>query len=80
MGGLGELDMGTLCKELWCAFTKRTHLFNKHLQCAFKFKIMSEECKVIDSLHPTFITITVVDWVDVFIRMEYFRISNDLTL
>jgi REP element-mobilizing transposase RayT len=38
---------------------------------------MSEKYKVIDSTQPTFITITVVDWVDVFIRVEYFRILND---
>ena len=38
---------------------------------------MSEKYKVIDSMQPTFITITVVDWVDVFIRMDYFRILND---
>jgi REP element-mobilizing transposase RayT len=39
---------------------------------------MSEKYKVIDSTQPTFITITVVDWVDVFIRVEYFKILNDL--
>lgn len=38
---------------------------------------MSEKYKVVDSTQPTFITITVVDWVDVFIRIEYFRILND---
>jgi hypothetical protein len=38
---------------------------------------MSEKYKVIDSTQPTFITITVVDWVYVFIRVAYFRILND---
>jgi hypothetical protein len=36
------------------------------------FKNMSEIYKVIDSAKPTFITITVVDWIAVFIRVEYF--------
>ena len=38
---------------------------------------MSEKYKVIDSTVPTFITITVVDWVDVFIRPIYTRILDD---
>ena len=32
---------------------------------------MSEKYKVIDSTVPTFITITVVDWVDLFTRPVY---------
>lgn len=35
---------------------------------------MSHKYKVRDQTDPTFITITVVDWVDVFIRLEYYRI------
>ena len=38
---------------------------------------MSHKYKVIDQTQPTFITITVIDWVDVFVRIEYFRILND---
>jgi REP element-mobilizing transposase RayT len=38
---------------------------------------MSERYKVIDSSIPNFITITVVDWVDLFIRPSYFRIIDD---
>ena len=37
---------------------------------------MSHKYKVIDQTDPTFITITVVDWVDVFIRLEYYRILD----
>jgi len=38
---------------------------------------MSERYKVVDSSIPHFITITVVDWVDLFIRPVYFRILDD---
>ena len=37
---------------------------------------MSEKYKVIDGTQPTFITITVVDWVDVFIRQQYTKILD----
>ena len=37
---------------------------------------MSEKYKVIDCTQPTFITITVVDWVDVFIRQQYTKILD----
>src|SRR5690554_1632681 len=37
---------------------------------------MSHKYKVIDSLQPTFITLTVIDWVDVFIRSEYTKILD----
>jgi REP element-mobilizing transposase RayT len=37
---------------------------------------MSHKYKVIDSAQPTFITITVVDWVDVLIRSKYTKILN----
>ena len=38
---------------------------------------MSHKYKVIDSTKPTFVTITVIDWVDLFIRPIYFRILDD---
>ncbi|TPV35723.1 transposase [Paucihalobacter ruber] len=38
---------------------------------------MSEKYKVIDSSIPTFITITVVDWVDLFIRPVYCNILDE---
>ena len=38
---------------------------------------MSHKYKVIDSTQPNFITITVIDWVDVFIRLNYFKILNN---
>jgi REP element-mobilizing transposase RayT len=38
---------------------------------------MSQRYKVIDSTVPTFVTITIIDWVDVFIRPVYFRILDD---
>ena len=38
---------------------------------------MSEKYKVIDSTVPTFITITVVDWVDLFTRPIYCTIIDD---
>lgn len=38
---------------------------------------MSEKYKVIDSTIPTFITITVVDWVDLFIRPIYCNILDE---
>lgn len=37
---------------------------------------MSEKYKVIDSSIPTFITCTIVDWVDVFIRSEYTKVLD----
>ena len=37
---------------------------------------MSEKYKVIDSTVPTFITITVVDWVDIFVRPVYCNILD----
>jgi REP element-mobilizing transposase RayT len=38
---------------------------------------MSEKYKVIDSKAPTFITITVVDWVDLFTRPVYCNILDE---
>ena len=38
---------------------------------------MSEKYKVIDSHQPTFITLMVIDWVDVFIRPEYTKILDE---
>lgn len=38
---------------------------------------MSHRYKVLDSTQPNFITITVVDWVDVFIRLEYYKILDN---
>jgi REP element-mobilizing transposase RayT len=38
---------------------------------------MSEKYKVIDSTAPTFITITIVDWVDLFTRPVYCNILDD---
>nr|WP_309755318.1 transposase [Flavobacterium sp.] len=38
---------------------------------------MSEKYKVIDSTAPTFITITVVDWVDLFTRPLYCNILDE---
>ena len=38
---------------------------------------MSEKYKVIDSTVPTFITITVVDWVDLLVRPVYCNILDD---
>lgn len=38
---------------------------------------MSEKYKVRDSLEPHFITVTVVDWIDLFIRQEYKDIIID---
>ncbi|SDH90303.1 hypothetical protein SAMN04488062_11743 [Flavobacterium omnivorum] len=40
---------------------------------------MSENYKVIDSTVPTFITITVVDWVDLFVRHNYCTIIDEPT-
>lgn len=37
---------------------------------------MSERYKVVDSLTPTFVTITVVDWIDLFIRRSYCEILD----
>ena len=38
---------------------------------------MSENYKVIDSTVPTFITIAVVDWVDLFVRPNYCTILDE---
>ena len=38
---------------------------------------MSGKYKVIDSTVPTFVTITVVDWVDLFVRPVYCNILDD---
>ncbi|WP_016988927.1 hypothetical protein [Flavobacterium sp. ACAM 123] len=38
---------------------------------------MSEKYKVIDSAVPTFITITVVDWADLFVRPNYCNILDE---
>ena len=38
---------------------------------------MSEKYKVIDSKVPTFVTITIVDWVDLLIRPVYCKIIDD---
>ncbi|WP_024480858.1 transposase [Cellulophaga baltica] len=38
---------------------------------------MSQRYKVIDSTVPTFVTITIIDWVDLFIRPTYFKILDD---
>ena len=38
---------------------------------------MSQRYKVIDSAEPTFVTITIIDWVDLFIRPIYFKILDD---
>jgi len=38
---------------------------------------MAEKYKVIDSTVPTFVTITVVDWVDLFVRPVYCNILDD---
>ena len=38
---------------------------------------MSQRYKVIDSTEPTFVTITIIDWVDLFIRPIYFKILDD---
>ncbi|PKA84433.1 REP element-mobilizing transposase RayT [Ulvibacter sp. MAR_2010_11] len=38
---------------------------------------MSHKYKVLDQTQPTFITITVVDWVDLFIRSKYAKILDD---
>ena len=38
---------------------------------------MPHKYKVIDSKQPTFVTLTIIDWVDLFIRPEYFKILDD---
>ena len=38
---------------------------------------MSHKYKVIDGQQPTFITLTVIDWVDIFIRPEYTKILDE---
>jgi REP element-mobilizing transposase RayT len=60
----------------WRAFAKRADL---KVAFAMRFNSnynMSHKYKVIDQTQPTFITITVIGWVDVFIRLEYFRILD----
>ena len=37
---------------------------------------MSQKYKVIDGQQPTFITLTVIEWVDIFIRSEYTKILD----
>lgn len=39
--------------------------------------VMSQRYKVIGSTEPTFVTITIIDWVDLFIRPIYFKILDD---
>lgn len=43
----------------------------------FYLRFMSEKYKVIDSSQPNFITLTVVGWVDLFIRKEYGYVLDD---
>jgi len=38
---------------------------------------MSERYKVIDSSTPTFVTLTVIDWVDLFTKPQYTKILDD---
>ena len=38
---------------------------------------MSERYKVIDSTQPTFITLTITHWADLFIRKEYTNILDE---
>ena len=38
---------------------------------------MSERYKVIDSAIPTFITLTVVDWIDLFTKPQYTQVLNE---
>jgi len=38
---------------------------------------MSQRYKVIDSTQPTFVTLTIIDWVDLFVRLIYFKILDD---
>lgn len=38
---------------------------------------MSQRYKVIESRTPTFVTLTIIDWVDVFTRPVYFKILDD---
>lgn len=38
---------------------------------------MSERYKVIESQSPTFVTITIVDWVDLFVRPAYTKVIDD---
>ena len=38
---------------------------------------MSERYKVLDNSAPNFITLTLIDWVDLFIRPAYFKILDD---
>jgi len=38
---------------------------------------MSQRYKVIDSNQPTFVTLTIIDWVDLFIRPVYFNVLDD---
>lgn len=41
-----------------------------------RYKVI-ERYKVIDSTEPTFVTLTIIDWVDLFIRPIYFKILDD---
>ena len=38
---------------------------------------MSQRYKVIDNTVPTFVAITIIDWVDLFIPPTYFKILDD---
>lgn len=38
---------------------------------------MSERYKVIDNSIPTFITLTIIDWVDLFVKPQYTEILDD---
>jgi REP element-mobilizing transposase RayT len=38
---------------------------------------MSEKYKVVDSSRPTFITLTIIDWVDLFTRKRYCQLMDD---
>ena len=38
---------------------------------------MSQRYKVIDSSIPTFVTLTIIDWVDLFVRPVYFNVLDD---
>ncbi len=38
---------------------------------------MSEKYKVVDSTRPTFVTLTIIDWVDLFTRKRYCKVLDD---
>ena len=38
---------------------------------------MSERYKVIDSTLPNFITLTITDWVDLFVRPQYCKVLDE---